>query len=164
MKAAVLEAPNRLAYKEIPDPEPVGERSVLVRVGGVGVCGSDLLRFAHGTAYHYPLVLGHEFSAVVDEVPDGSRFAPGDKVAVFPLLPREGDPFTQIGEWALGAAYDYFGSRATGPWPSGCGCRRPTWCRCPRTSRWCTRRWWSPPPWPCTRCASCGCPRTAPRS
>jgi L-iditol 2-dehydrogenase len=114
MKAAVLEAPNRLAYKEIPDPEPVGERSVLVRVGGVGVCGSDLLRFAHGTAYHYPLVLGHEFSAVVDEVPDGSRFAPGDKVAVFPLLPREGDPFTQIGEWALGTAYDYFGSRRDG--------------------------------------------------
>jgi hypothetical protein len=87
---------------------------VLVRVGGVGVCGSDLLRFAYGTAYHYPLVLGHEFSAVVDEVPDGSRFAPGDKVAVFPLLPREGDPFTQIGEWALGAAYDYFGSRRDG--------------------------------------------------
>jgi len=26
MKAAVLEAPNRLAYKEIPDPEPFGER------------------------------------------------------------------------------------------------------------------------------------------
>lgn len=114
MKAAVLEAPNRLAYKEIPDPEPVGERSVLVRVGGVGVCGSDLLRFAHGTAYHYPLVLGHEFSAVVDEVPDGSRFAPGDKVAVFPLLPRGCDPFTQIGEWALGDAYDYFGSRRDG--------------------------------------------------
>jgi L-iditol 2-dehydrogenase len=114
MKAAVLEAPNRLAYKEIADPEPVGERSVLVRVGGVGVCGSDLLRFAHGTAYHYPLVLGHEFSAVVEQVPADSRFGAGDKVAVFPLLPRSGDPFTQIGEWALGAAYDYYGSRRDG--------------------------------------------------
>jgi len=114
MKAAVLEAPNRLAYKEIADPEPVGERPVLVRVGGVGVCGSDLLRFAHGTAYHYPLVLGHEFSAVVEQPPAGSRFAPGDKVAVFPLLPRHDDPFTQVGEWALGAAYDYYGSRRDG--------------------------------------------------
>ena len=114
MKAAVLEAPDVLMHKEIPDPQPFGERPVLVRVGGVGVCGSDLLRFAHGTAYHYPLVLGHEFSAIVEQVPDGSRFAPGDRVAVFPLLPRADDPLTQVGEWALGAAYDYFGSRRDG--------------------------------------------------
>lgn len=114
MKAAVLEAPDVLVHKTVPDPEPFGERPVLVRIGGVGVCGSDLLRFAHATAYHYPLILGHEFSAIVEQVPEGSRFTPGDKVAVFPLLPRQDDPLTQIGEWALSDGYDYFGSRRDG--------------------------------------------------
>ncbi|MFI7443188.1 galactitol-1-phosphate 5-dehydrogenase [Nonomuraea indica] len=114
MKAAVLKAPNVLDYTDVPDPEPFGERPVLVRVGGVGVCGSDLLRYARGTAYHYPLVLGHEMSALVERAPAGSRFAPGDKVAVFPLLPRHDDPLTQVGEWALSSGYDYFGSRRDG--------------------------------------------------
>ena len=98
----------------MPDPEPFGERPVLVRVGAVGVCGSDLLRFGKGTAYHYPLVLGHEFSAVVEQPPAGSRFAPGDRVAVFPLLANPDDPLTEIGEPALGTGYDYFGSRRDG--------------------------------------------------
>lgn len=114
MKAAVVEAPNELRFLDVPEPEPFGERPVLVRVGGVGVCGSDLLRFAHGTAYHYPLVLGHEFAGVVEQVPAGSALVPGTKVAVFPLLPCSDDPYTQVGEWALSAGYDYFGSRRDG--------------------------------------------------
>jgi len=114
MKAAVVEEPHRLVWRDVPEPEPVGPRPVRVRIGAVGVCGSDVLRYAHGTAYHYPLVLGHEFSGTVDEAPADSRFRPGDKVAVFPLLPRPEDPMTQVGEWALGADYDYFGSRRDG--------------------------------------------------
>ena len=114
MKAVVLDAPGVLRHGEVPDPQPFGERPVLVRVGAVGVCGSDLLRVGHGTAYHYPLVLGHEFSAVVEQPPAGSRFSPGDRVAVFPLLPNPDDPLTEIGEPALGSGYDYFGSRRDG--------------------------------------------------
>ena len=114
MKAAVLEGNDLLVYKDVPDPTPFGERPVLVRVGSVGVCGSDVLRFAHHTAYHYPLILGHEFSAVVEKAPEASRFASGDRVAVFPLLPRHDDPYTGVGEWALSDAYDYFGSRRDG--------------------------------------------------
>ncbi|MET0864642.1 MAG: alcohol dehydrogenase catalytic domain-containing protein, partial [Nakamurella sp.] len=113
MKAAVLQAPEVLDYQDIPDPEPFGERPVLVRIGAVGVCGSDLLRFS-GSAYHYPLVLGHEFSAEVERVPAGSTYAPGDRVAVFPLLANPADPLTEVGEPALGAGYDYFGSRRNG--------------------------------------------------
>lgn len=114
MKAAVLEAERFLAVREVPEPEPFGERPVRVRVGAVGVCGSDVLRFGKGKAYHYPLVLGHEFSAIVDEVPDGSRFAPGDRVAVFPCLPDPRDPLARVGEWVLSSGYDYFGSRRDG--------------------------------------------------
>jgi L-iditol 2-dehydrogenase len=114
MMAAVVEAPHQLTWRAVPEPERVGPRPVKVRIGGVGVCGSDVLRYAHGTAYHYPLVLGHEFSGTVEEAPANSAFRPGDKVAVFPLLPRPEDPMTQVGEWALGADYDYFGSRRDG--------------------------------------------------
>lgn len=114
MRAVVLDAPNSLIVTELPEPERVGKRPVLVRVGAVGVCGSDVLRYGRGKAYHYPLVLGHEFSAVVEEVPDGSHLRPGDRVAVFPLLPSEDDPMTAVGEYALASDYDYFGSRRNG--------------------------------------------------
>ena len=48
------------------------------------------------------------------EPPAGSRFTPGDRVAVFPLLANPDDPLTEIGEPALGSGYDYFGSRRDG--------------------------------------------------
>lgn len=114
MKAAVLESDGVLTYTDVPDPVPVGDRSVLVRVGGVGVCGSDVLRFGRGKAYHYPLVLGHEFSAVVEDAPADSRFAKGDRAAVFPLLPDPADPMSQIGEYGVSSGYDYYGSRRDG--------------------------------------------------
>lgn len=114
MRAVVLEAPSQLHVREVAAPAPFGDRPVLVRVAAVGVCGSDLLRYGRNTAYHYPLVLGHEFSAVVEQTPAGSRFTTGDRVAVFPLLPDPDDPLTAVGEPALGADYDYFGSRRDG--------------------------------------------------
>jgi L-iditol 2-dehydrogenase len=114
MKAMVLESEGKLSYTDVPEPEPVGDRPVLVRIGAVGVCGSDLLRFARGKAYHYPLILGHEFSAVVEEAPPGSKFAPGDRAAVFPLIPDLRDPYARIGEYAVSSGYDYFGSRRDG--------------------------------------------------
>ncbi|WP_353946563.1 galactitol-1-phosphate 5-dehydrogenase [Streptomyces sp. HUAS MG91] len=114
MKAAVLKSLEEMVHTDVSEPEPVGDRSVLVRVGAVGVCGSDVLRYGRGKAYHYPLVLGHEFSAIVEQAPADSEFTPGDRVAVFPLLPDAADPMTRIGEYALGSGYDYYGSRRDG--------------------------------------------------
>jgi L-iditol 2-dehydrogenase/galactitol-1-phosphate 5-dehydrogenase len=114
MKAMVLESQGQLTYKDVPEPLRVGSRPVLLRIAAVGVCGSDLLRYAKGTAYHYPLILGHEFSAVVEEAPADSRFSSGDRVAVFPLIPDPCDPFSQIGEYAVSSGYDYYGSRRDG--------------------------------------------------
>ncbi len=114
MKAMVLESQGHLTYKDVAEPERVGSRPVLVRIAAVGVCGSDLLRYAKGTAYHYPLILGHEFSAVVEEAPADSTFGRGDRVVVFPLIPDLRDPFAQVGEYAVSSGYDYFGSRRDG--------------------------------------------------
>jgi (R,R)-butanediol dehydrogenase / meso-butanediol dehydrogenase / diacetyl reductase len=83
MKAVIFESagePLRLA--EVPDPK-AGQDEIVVRVKNCGVCGSDL----HAAKYGYGMlpgtIMGHEFSAVVDEVGAGvSGFAPGDPVVV----------------------------------------------------------------------------------
>lgn len=114
MNALVLESNGVLKYTRVVEPTPFGEKPVLVRIAAVGVCASDYLRYSRGKAYHYPLIMGHEFSAIVEQVPPGSRYQPGDRVAVFPLLPNYDDPLSRIGEYAVSPDYDYFGSRRDG--------------------------------------------------
>ena len=114
MKALVLEDKGLLTYKDVEEPKPFGVNPILVRIAAVGVCSSDILRFSKGKAYHYPLILGHEFSAIVEDVPPDCKFAPGDRVTVFPLLPDHNDPLARIGEYAVSSGYDYFGSRRDG--------------------------------------------------
>lgn len=114
MKAAVLEAKQKITLKQLELPKPLGPSSVLVRMGAVGVCGSDVLRFGVGKGYGFPLVLGHEMSGTVEQDSPSGRFFVGDKVAIFPCLPKATDSYTKIGEWALSEGYDYFGSRRDG--------------------------------------------------
>ena len=114
MKAVVLSAKGELEVEERPLPEKVGSNSVLVRIVGAGICGSDLPRAFSGGAYHYPLVLGHELSGIVEDAADSPRFHPGQRVVIFPLLPDPNDPFVRIGELAVSSGYDYFGSRRDG--------------------------------------------------
>jgi len=118
MRALVLEANGQLTYHtDFPEPSaPVAglgvEHCVRVRVAACGVCGSDIPRAFAGGAYHYPLVLGHEFSGVVEE--DGVRCRRGDRVAVFPLVPRPGQKPFDTGDYAQTSNYDYYGSRRHG--------------------------------------------------
>lgn len=115
MRALVLEAPGKFVFqggRPAPTENP-GPDSVLVRVAACGICGSDLPRgFDPGGAYHYPLVLGHEFSGVVEE--DGPGVKCGDRVAVFPLIPHPGQKAYLTGDYAQTTNYDYFGSRRDG--------------------------------------------------
>lgn len=114
MKALVLESNGSLLFKNVPDPEPDKPDSILVRILAVGVCGSDVPRaFAHG-AYHYPIILGHEFSGEVVESPKGSAFTRGAPVVVFPLLPCHHCLPCGTGDYAQCTDYDYFGSRRDG--------------------------------------------------
>ncbi len=114
MNALVLQADGILAYSRVPDPTRPGERFVRVRVAWSGICNSDLARAFGGGAYHYPLIMGHEFSALVEESFAGGRFAPGDRVVVFPLLPCRRCVPCQTGDYAQCVDYDYFGSRRDG--------------------------------------------------
>jgi L-iditol 2-dehydrogenase/galactitol-1-phosphate 5-dehydrogenase len=114
MKAAVLRGIREIEISEAPLPEKIGTDSVLIKIGAVGVCGSDVLRFAVGKGYGFPLVLGHEMSGTVVGTSKSGNFLQGDKVAIFPCLPDPTEAMTEIGEFTMGTKYDYFGSRRDG--------------------------------------------------
>ncbi|MEI6389098.1 MAG: galactitol-1-phosphate 5-dehydrogenase [Spirochaetota bacterium] len=114
MKALVLTQDRVLVHEDRPDPLPRSDRDVLVEVKHAGICGSDLPRAFHGKAYHYPLVMGHEFSGLVRAAPPGSSWAAGDRVVAFPLLPCGSCAACQTGDYAQCSNYDYLGSRRDG--------------------------------------------------
>lgn len=85
MKAFLVQKPHAFKLIET-EPPPLAPSDVLVKVGGCGICGSDLdiiegLRPMEVTAY--PVIAGHEFSGRVERVgPAVQDLKPGDKVAV----------------------------------------------------------------------------------
>jgi len=114
MKALVLVENGVLEFKEIADPKRPGDDWARIRVAYAGICQSDKNRgFASG-AYHYPLVMGHEFSGVVEEAAISGGPEAGTPVAVFPLLPcRECESCSRMA-YAKCSNYDYLGSRRDG--------------------------------------------------
>ena len=112
MKALVLEKDGKLAWRE--HELRVVEGWYRMRIAAAGICGSDLGRGFKGGAYHYPLVMGHEFSATVEEAPTGGKYAPGTLAAVYPLLPCGKCAACAKGFIQLCERYDYFGSRRDG--------------------------------------------------
>jgi (R,R)-butanediol dehydrogenase / meso-butanediol dehydrogenase / diacetyl reductase len=96
MRAAVYYGPNKIEVADIPEPT-TAPRTVKVKVGFNGICGTDLHEYYAGpifvptephplTNQQMPLVIGHEFSGVITEVGDRvSGWAEGDRVAVEPI-------------------------------------------------------------------------------
>lgn len=86
MKALYIVKPGKTELREIDAPKPA-EDEVLLRVGMVGFCGGDLNAY-RGTfpLQHYPIILGHEIGATIEEVgrkvPD--KFRRGMNVTVSP--------------------------------------------------------------------------------
>ena len=90
MRAVVLDRqPRRLRIADgLPEPVP-GADEVLVRVHGVGLCGSDLaLHAAHRQPPSFPWILGHETFGEVEAAGDGvPRWSGGQRVVIEPNLP-----------------------------------------------------------------------------
>ncbi|MCR5750893.1 MAG: galactitol-1-phosphate 5-dehydrogenase [Kiritimatiellae bacterium] len=112
MKALVLEENGKLVWREHELRRVDGWYRM--RIAAAGICGSDLGRGFKGGAYHYPLVMGHEFSAVVEEAHNCGKYAPGTLAAVYPLLPCGKCAACAKGWIQLCEHYDYFGSRRDG--------------------------------------------------
>ncbi len=97
MLAVRLHGPRDLRVEHVPRPDPPGPGQALLRITAVGVCGSDLHTYQDArigdTVVETPLVLGHEFAAVVEAVGpesyDGNfqPLRPGTRVAVDPAQP-----------------------------------------------------------------------------
>ena len=90
MRALVVEHPGAAAVATLDRPVP-GRGEVLVRVAAAGICGSDLelLEGRRPAAYvRYPIVPGHEWAGVVEEVGgDVEELQPGDAVVAEGIRP-----------------------------------------------------------------------------
>lgn len=86
MRAVKWAGPGRVEQVEVPEPV-IGEDDVLLRVGHVGICGSDvaIVRGQHARAQP-GTIIGHEFGGVVAAAGGAVSVAPGTRVAVRPLI------------------------------------------------------------------------------
>ncbi len=87
MRALLCARPGELSLVERSKPE-AAPGGALVRIRRAGVCGTDLHIFEGTQPYfEYPRVIGHELSGEIEAVGEGSRWRPGQRVAVIPYLP-----------------------------------------------------------------------------
>jgi len=91
MKTVVLTGIRGMELRDAEMPKIQAKTDVLLKVGVVGVCGSDVHYYTTGRIgsqiVKYPFRVGHEFAATVHET--GSlvtMIRPGDRVAVDPAM------------------------------------------------------------------------------
>jgi 2-desacetyl-2-hydroxyethyl bacteriochlorophyllide A dehydrogenase len=82
-----MTSPGKIEFRDVPPPSP-GPDEILLRVQRIGVCGSDI-HVWHGKHPYtsYPVVQGHEFSALVEAVGKNvKQVKPGMKATARPQL------------------------------------------------------------------------------
>ena len=87
MRQAVMTEPGKIEFRDVAEPK-AGEGQILLRIKQIGVCGSDV-HVNHGKHpfTSYPVVQGHEFSAVVEAVGEGvTDVKPGSKATARPQV------------------------------------------------------------------------------
>jgi L-iditol 2-dehydrogenase len=92
VKAFQLTAIREMELFEVPDPEIRESTDVLIKMGAVGVCGSDIHYYTTGRigsqVVEYPFTVGHECAGTVLEVgPEVDHVQVGDRVALEPAMP-----------------------------------------------------------------------------
>lgn len=86
MREAVLEGVESITFRDADAVVPHSGEALLA-VQRVGICGSDVHAFRGEHPFiHPPIVLGHEFAALVVSAPPDCGFMPGDRVTVEPSL------------------------------------------------------------------------------
>ena len=91
MLAAQLTGLGSVAVRQVPLPPLPKDSDVLIKVGAVGICGSDIHYYQHGRigdqVVEYPFTPGHECSGTIEMCgPLCGDLAPGDRVAVDPAV------------------------------------------------------------------------------
>ncbi|MFZ5480921.1 MAG: zinc-dependent alcohol dehydrogenase [Myxococcota bacterium] len=87
MQAVVFHGRHDVRIEDRPDPRILEPSDAIVRVTSTAICGSDLHIYNGMLPQPRPMVLGHEFMGIVQQVgPDVRRLRPGDRVIVpFPI-------------------------------------------------------------------------------
>ncbi|MFZ3561341.1 zinc-dependent alcohol dehydrogenase [Streptomyces sp. BH055] len=86
MRTACTAAKETIRYEELPVPVP-GPGQALIRVETVTLCGTDLHIWEDDYATELPMVQGHEFCGVIEELPESHpHLTVGDRVAVSPII------------------------------------------------------------------------------
>jgi threonine dehydrogenase-like Zn-dependent dehydrogenase len=87
MKALVFHGMKDVRVDNVPDPQIEESRDAIIRVTSTAICGSDLHLYNGGLPQPVPMVLGHEFMGIVEEVGKGvTNLKRGDRVVVpFPV-------------------------------------------------------------------------------
>jgi L-iditol 2-dehydrogenase/threonine 3-dehydrogenase len=88
MRQATMISPGVIKHTAVEDPKKLNPNEVLLRIKKIGVCGSDIHVF-HGEhpATPYPVVQGHEYSALIEAVGENVKNAkPGMKATARPQL------------------------------------------------------------------------------
>ncbi len=105
MKVSVLNGVGDVGVqeREIPD---VGPDQVLVEIGAVGVCGSDVHYYEHGRIGPYvvdsPLILGHEAGGTITKVGEAvTSLTVGQRVSLEPGIPCRSCPQCLAGRYNL---------------------------------------------------------------
>jgi S-(hydroxymethyl)glutathione dehydrogenase / alcohol dehydrogenase len=83
MKAAVFHRPKKVSVDDVPDPKLENQSDAIVRITATAICGSDLHIYNGLLPQLRPMVLGHEFMGIVEDVgPEVTNIKKGDRVVV----------------------------------------------------------------------------------
>lgn len=87
MKAAVFHRPGEITVDTVEDPKIEEASDVILRVTSTAICGSDLHILSGAVPQTEPMIMGHEFMGIVEEVgPAVKKLKKGDRVVVpFPI-------------------------------------------------------------------------------
>lgn len=115
MKALFYEEANKLSIRETTVPSP-GEREVLIKVAYVGICGTDMHCYHGGMEKRVtpPVILGHEFSGVIEEVGENCSLINGERVTVEPLISCGECSSCKAGEYNLCKSLNLIGIDSNG--------------------------------------------------
>ncbi len=125
MQALVLESARNLKLRDIEIPETLGAHDVRIRIRSVGVCGSDVHYYQHGSIGPFvvkaPMVLGHEAAGIIEAVGSAvTNLRVGDRVCMEPGIPDPNCRATRLGLYNLDPAVRFWAT------PPVHGCLRPT--------------------------------------
>jgi D-xylulose reductase len=113
MEALVLEKAGKLSLRDIKVDETLGPHDVRIALRTVGVCGSDVHYYEHGSIGPFvvrePMILGHEASGNIVEVgSEVKNLKVGDRVCMEPGIPDPNSRATRLGIYNLDPAVRFW--------------------------------------------------------